>query len=123
MTDGTRVSELSIAPKSEVLCMTLSRNDKFVALGVTSEVWTYDIENKLKLNPYSLPLKKDSKPTTQRVCFSADCEKVIVSTRTREGDVYTCVIKCTTNTLHQNFPRIKIPAVSSSFTLLWNPTA
>ncbi len=94
-----------------VFCIALSRNDKFVALGFASEVWIYKIEDQ-QMCRYKLPSGRDAKLNGQRVCFSADSEKVIVATRNAAGYVYTYVSECTRNTIHDNLPHVSIPTVS-----------
>lgn len=94
-----------------VLCIALSRNDKFIALGFASEVWIYEIEDK-RIHRHTLPPMTDSRPDSQRVCFSADCEKVIVATRNLVGNVYTYVSECTRRTTDLHLPLVKIPTVS-----------
>jgi len=99
-----------------VFCIALSLNDKFVALGFASEVWIYDIEKK-QIHRHTLPPMGSSKLDSQRVCFSADCEKVIVATRDTVGNVYTYAGECTTCTTSIHFPLVRIPTVSfPSFT-------
>jgi hypothetical protein len=99
-----------------VLCIAFSRNDKFVALGFAREVWIFVINNKETIK-HKLPAITDSKPESQRICFSADGEKVIVATRyvggnDSTGNVSTYVNECTSRDMGSNLPLVKIPTVS-----------
>jgi hypothetical protein len=55
---------------------------------------------------------EDSRPESQRVCFSADGKKVIVATRYVGGNVSTYVSECTRLNMGPNLPPVKIPTVS-----------
>ena len=107
--DGKLVTREQI--DAPVLSIALSRNDKFVALGFASEVWIYEIEDK-RIHRHTLPPMIDLRPDSQRVCFSTDCEKVIVATRNLVGNVYTYASECTSCTTDLHLPLIKIPTVS-----------
>lgn len=107
--DGKPVTRERI--DAPVFCIALSRNDKFVALGFASEVWIYEIENK-RIHRHGLPPMTGSKLDSQRVCFSADCEKVVVATRNSVGNVYTYASECTRCTTDLHLPLVKIPTVS-----------
>jgi hypothetical protein len=107
--DGIPVAREPI--DAPVFCIALSRNDKFVALGFASEAWIYEIENK-RIHRHTLPPMTNSNVESQRVCFSADSEKVIVATRNAVGNVYTYVSECTRCTTDPHLPPVKIPTVS-----------
>jgi hypothetical protein len=109
MSDRKRVSREQI--NAPVFCIALSRNDRFVALGFASEVWIYEIENK-RIHRHELPPMTDPKLDSQLVCFSADCEKVIVATRNAKGNVYTYVSDCPERTTDLHLPLVIIPTVS-----------
>ena len=99
-------------------CIAFSSNDKFVALRFSSELWVYEIQNKRK-HRHPLPFPADSKLDSQRVCFSADSEKVIVVTRNLDGHVYTYTSECMRTTTDPHFPSITIPKVRvSPFTFI-----
>ena len=96
--------------KAPVFCIAFSRNDKFVAIGFADEAWIYEIENQ-QIHRHRLPSMKDPRLDSQRLCFSADSDKVVVATRNAVGNVYTYVSECTRNTMDHNLPLVKIPTV------------
>src|SRR5215469_12630054 len=102
MNDGEPVSEQFIDAK--VSCIALSPDDKFVALGSASGVWIYEVGNSA-LRHQELPPMTPPNLESQRVCFSADSEKIILATRNTAGDVYTYLIECTRDGQdHHKFP-------------------
>jgi hypothetical protein len=108
MSDRKRISREQI--NAPVFYIALSRNDRFVALGFASEVWIYEIENK-RIHRHELPPMTE-KLDSQRVCFSADCEKAIVATQDAKGNVYTHVSDCPERTTDLHLPLVIIPTVS-----------
>jgi hypothetical protein len=104
-----------------VFCIALSCNDKFVALGFAAKVWIFVVENREMIrHVHELPSMGSSNVESQRVCFSADGDKIIVATRYVgvQSNVSVYVSECTKPEMGQKFPPVNIPTVSRDTEIL-----
>jgi len=111
LTDGTIVTDVPL--ESAAVCIAMSSDDRFVALGIFNKVVVYNARHLLEQWTHTLPPTDDRESKCERVWFSTDGSKILAARRNKKGTIYPYISDCQTPATTYKMPSVINPQVCS----------